>query len=438
MSTYQAIAERVIDTLKIGVYGTGTARTATTFTATADLQNSNAHGNESEGWWIESPNAPAGTGGTEADRVKPVKTIAASTGVLTQAGSSWTNTTDQFYFRLLHPAWHPTRVLKPLINRGLEKAWQTWRTILSDIPNADFEASTIGGTDSNATGSRSTTAANVWQGAAAGRVLNSAANGYHQMAAFDAMAGRQFISGGFARIAVGTGHVYVRDGSNSVAVKDLSFSGVGQPHYFSLNGTWPSTCYSGLVRVGGDGASDDVYYDDLFMYSLPLSRINAPSWVTQVKDPETGASLVKLFRQRNRLVGDNSSGPARAYDLERIPDNDWQLVYIPGAAQPLYFEFGKELDVNALPIIIQARRPFVYNDAGTRTGTLSADADTTPCPVDLAVAATMLIWCEENARPELGLWQNTYDLLQGQLEGELTQPAPHSGNMAGLAIQRIR
>ena len=55
--------------------------------------------------------------------------------------------------------------------------------------------------------------------------------------------------GGFVRITVGTAHIYVRDGTNAAAIADLSITGIGQPHYFQLSGTWPATCYSGLVRA---------------------------------------------------------------------------------------------------------------------------------------------------------------------------------------------
>ena len=55
MSTYKQGAERLIDVFGIGRYGTGTARTTTTFTAAVDLQNTKWGSDEFGGWWLEAP-----------------------------------------------------------------------------------------------------------------------------------------------------------------------------------------------------------------------------------------------------------------------------------------------------------------------------------------------------------------------------------------------
>ena len=428
--TVTQIWNRFVEETQIGFHGTGTFA-ATTLTDTVQLQNTNYQGNELRGWWLGYLDST-----TASDRAKPIKSngLVGSTGVLTHAGLNITGTGSAKNYSITRPDWNPVRYGIPLINRSLEMAWRWERAPLTIIANGDGEAAAVGGSDTSATVTRNTTAAYVFNGLASIRVANSGANGYHQYAGFDAAAGRSFTLGIFCRIAVGTAQVQVLTSGGTVIV-ETTVAGVGQWHYIQLSGTFPSDCYSALLRVGGTGATADTYWDDACLYWEPATRISGPSWVTQWRD-ERGQPAFRLLRMVNRLTGDGSAA-GKAYDWRLVDPQDYQIVNIPSAANKVEFELSAKLTRAAYgPIYIEARRP--YSDDGT----VDDGADTTECPIRLVTAGMKRLAANDRNSPHAdvkfggdGAYEAQWLQEQAKAASHLTLPALGE---RGMAWQELR
>ena len=419
MPTLQTILESFIDQTGIGHYGTLDSRAAGSITHIARLQNSEWPPNRFARWWIWCQ------GLTGDETVKPATTLATAT--LSQGATSYVNVTTLLAYRLLRPDWHPTLYVLPLVNRALLHGWQWWRAPLTLVSNGDGEATTVGGSDSNATATRTTTAANVYGGASAINVANSAANGYHQYATFDAARGRAFRVSAWVRITAGTARIQIIDVSNANAViEETTVTGVGEWRYVQMSDSFPSTCYRAAIRVGADDATGDTNWDDVDVYWEPITQILGPSWVTQWLTEENKPAF-RLLRSRNRLVADGNAA-GLAYNLELIDPSEYQVLNMPSAANPVVFELGKKLSSDMGPIIIEARRPF------SDFGVLALDADTTGCPTALAVALMRWLAAKERGLPNERELRAEKDHWQSQAQPILLSPPPDNSR-GGFAYE---
>src|SRR3990167_5641566 len=395
MPTLEAIVEEFLDQTGVGRYGTADSAPGSTSTVTdVTLLGQSTGTSDFDRWYVWFP---AATGNNIVNRATTV--TVSGTGVLSTIRAYASNTATEYL--LLRPEWHPTEYLLPLLNRSLRDCWQWWRTVLTVIPNGDSEASSVGGSDSSASTTRDTVAADVWQGEASLRVANSDANGYHQYATFDAAAGRPFRFGVMLRITTGTScFVRVIDVSNSNATiaEVTGISGIGQWHYVEVSGNFPETCYSAAVRVGSTGASDDTNWDDATLLWDPITKLVGPSYLTNWID-ENGEKALRLYQVTNKLTGSNDSGPARSYSSKLIDDKDYQILNIPTGANPVEVELGRGAVSGMNPILIESRRPF------SDFGALSAWTDSTDCPLELIVRRMKERAAKERGLPQYGQWK---------------------------------
>lgn len=421
MATLQAIMERFLDETGIGIYGTADSIQAGSITHIARLANTEWPANHFARWWGWRSVTVTGN-----DIVKPMTTLAAG-GVLSQgSGTNYSNTTA-LYYRLIRPEYHPTLYLLPLCNRALGRAWQWWRAPLTLVPNGDGESTTVGGSDSNATAARTTTAANVYNGASAINVANSAANGYHQYATFDAAAGRAFKVSAWVRITSGTARIQIIDITNSNnVIEEKTVTGVGQWHYVQMSDSFPATCYRAAIRTGADEATGDTNWDDVDVYWEPITQMLGPSWVTQWRTDDDKPAF-RLLRSRNRLTGDGSAA-AMAYNLELIAPDQYQLLNMPSAANPVVFELGRKLTGDMGPLIIEARRPFAD------FGALSTDTDSSGIGVELAAATMKWLCAKERGLGNERVFKAEMDHWQAQAQPILLSPPPDQPK-GGLAWQ---
>lgn len=429
MTTLGAILDDLVQSLQIGWAGTITSAATTSVTDTSRFQNSNWGNATFRNWWLERTTA------TAADRVRPISSLATGSGVLTHAGANYADTgtpPTHTAYRIWRPEYHPTLYVIPAVNRALKMAWTWWRAPLTPVANGDGESASVGGSDSSATTTRDTTAADVWDGEASLRVANSGANGYHQFADFDVGAGRAFRMTAMVRITVGTARAQVvaRGGAQSGTVlAQATATGIGEFQYIQFSGTFPSDCHKATVRIGADEATGDTNWDDVTLYWEPVTRIAGPSWLHQFRNDD-GEEMLRLYRRQNRIVGDGV-GPGRAYDLIEIDSNEYQVSLIPQAANPIQIELGRNLTSDQYPIGIESRRDYHSFLAAD----LSANTDTTGCPQKLAVAATKYLMAKERGWAGIDGYYLDYLAEQRREQSAVRKPPPDQRR--GMAYQRI-
>ncbi len=410
MTTLKQALEQFIDETRIGIYGTATARAATTITDAPNLANSNWTSGRLKGWWIQIPVDSATVTG-----VRPATTLTAA-GVLSQGGAVWGTTGDTPYYRLTQKDWHPTRDLLPLANRALKKAWEWWRGPLTMVPDGDMQA-VAAWTGTNCTTSKSTTRA--WGAAIkSARGLNTSANGYSASTAFETEPGRAFRFTVKAFAAVGTPYISVYDASGTLIVSvTASPTVLNTWQDVQVSGVFPYSANGGTatVRLGGVESTADIYWGEAVLVPEMQTRMALPTWLTEWKT-EQGEDALRVYRSMNRL-GTIGSWPARAYDLQQISPGDYQINQNPSSLNPLDIEFRRNTFQTGFPIIVEARRPFAS------FGAVSADADTSAITLDHWVKAMKDLAARERSLTDrLPLWEAEFNLWQKREASKLETP----------------
>ncbi len=144
-----------------------------TLTDLSRFQYSTYDGEQFLNNWLERPSVT-----TAANLLRRIASMNTSTGVLTHDGAAYSGDTTVLDYRVWRPEWHPRDYVVPLMNRALERAWTWDRFPLSIIANAGAENTSVGGSDSSATTTRGTTAANVFSGQASFHIVMSGAAGF--------------------------------------------------------------------------------------------------------------------------------------------------------------------------------------------------------------------------------------------------------------------
>ncbi len=419
-STLKQALEQFIDEMRIGIYGTATARAAQTITDAPNLANTNFTPGTYKGRWLHIPVDGAGLAG-----VRPVTTLTTA-GVLSQGGAAWGTTGDTPYYRLTAKDWHPTRDLIPLANRALKKAWQWWRGPLTMVPDGDMQVSTAWATVVNTTATKSTTRA--WGAAIrSSRTVNTSANGYQASTAFETEPGRGFRFTVKAFAAVGTPYISVYDaGGTLIATVTASPTGVLNTWQdVQVSGVFPYTANGGTatVRLGGVESNADIYWGEAVLVPEMQTRLALPSWVTEWRT-EQGEEALRMYRSMNRL-GTIGSWPARAYDLQLIAPGDYQIIQTPSGLNPLDIEFRRNTFQTGFPLIVEARRSFAS------FGAVSADADTSGITLDHWVKTMKDLAARERSLTDrLPLFEAEANLWQKREASKLETPVFDDRGMA--------
>src|SRR5262245_33555364 len=253
-------------------------------------------------------------------------TIATPGGaVVNQGGSAWTAPTigTNKYFSLTRPDWHPTIYVLPLINRGLEKAWQWYRGIITPVPDGDMEyADASQWVQVNATAIKDTTGF-VWSGRASLDVTLTGAGGGVQSQAFEVAPNRSFRFTVKCRPRVGTAQLAVIDGVTGLTQAFTRSSQLGMWQDLQVTGTFSPTTYTARVSLGGLSIGDRASWDDCSGFWSLMTKCNLPSWLTQWRTEE-GEDAARIYYARNRL-GTIDNWAAQAYDLGLLDPRSYQI-----------------------------------------------------------------------------------------------------------------
>lgn len=256
----------------------------------------------------------------------------------------------------------PPSVIEDAINEFLrnqrEEAWHP----VSLVADAGMEASGVTDwTDSDATSSKVTTAANVIFGRQALRVANSSAGGYTRTASIPVRPYQNYILAAIAQAAVGTARLQAYDVTNSVAIDAKTTDDeVHQVIAFTFQA--PSGCKELQIRLVGDEATADIYWDNLWLLHHASLRHRAN--VEELDD------IAQVKRVEWWMARGLSSGANFVYDADRWAFSvDGQASWEPtmSAVGGLYVRLTEFPLVTRLPMVVY-HRPHA---------TLSAESDTT-------------------------------------------------------------
>lgn len=207
-------------------------------------------------------------------------TYAPTTGAFTP-GLNWTDGgTDPTTFDIYRKG-ITTDMLGVAVNRALRKMRYASLVPLSILADADCDESgvTSWGTASNVTATKVITAGNVNRGMRALRTLCTSANGYLPTAAHAVRSNRAYYVQADVRAAVGTAKLIAWDSTNGAEIDSATYTYQGWGRlYFTF--TTPATCESLTLRLGGVGAADDAYWDDVMLYPADATEISLPSYIT--------------------------------------------------------------------------------------------------------------------------------------------------------------
>lgn len=278
------------------------------------------------------------------------------------------------------------------LNRALKRCYFDNTDPLSTKPagtvvaDAGFQSTaTSSYVESDADGGAATTftkvttanSENVYWGLGAGRIVNAAAGGYIRQR-YSVTEGEQWTVFNLTRLDSGTNsELVLQDVSNTAAIGTTVEHDQEAYQIMKRQESMPATCKILEVRHGGEGTTDDIYINGVWVYKNSARRIILDTtWESEFQMP----SLAYLS------VGGTTSGnnvwDAASSKLLPVPKEDYEFLIERPGANPYAVQF-RTSDWFNHPLIIQGRR--AYSDLTTFTLALS---ETTAAPLDLIEAAT--------------------------------------------------
>ena len=370
------------DGLGIRLGGTTTVNAASTFTTTSQelyRLSTNAPSTRLQGWYSFVGDDAA------ADQIRMIEShsvaaaAAANVTTVTHAGPNTSAGTSTAHWLLrIHPG-H----LIALINDALEL--ELADITLPVVQGTDWDMQTSGvtnWTDTNATSSKVTTAANVLYGVRGLRVALSGADGYSASPLVRIPRGQQVRVWAIGRADVGSAVATVVDGSGTTLT---TMSHTEENWTYMWEDLSPgSTAEEIGFRLGGDGASDDTYWAAIGVEVQDQQVFQLPAWA----DERFKVKSLALAR----FLGATDSGQNRqalSRELYSIMEgSDWRYISEHPSVNGYWVEIERRwLDYNS-PYFISGKPPYSY--FGTFTvpdeDTAAAVTETSTIPLHIVIS----------------------------------------------------
>jgi hypothetical protein len=278
--TLLQIVQAVADKLAIRESGTATGGTTGTLVANAyPFYTARTDANT-----VQYANAEIRpTSGTEAGNARDISAWAPTTGTFT-VGKAWAtgpanNDTFDIYLRGVR-----YDQIKAATNRALRERKYVTMTPLTLVPDGDMESSgvTSWGTASNTTATKVSTAGNLYRGTYSLFCNNSDVNGYLPSAEIPVTEGDQYNIEAVCKQTIGTAKLIVYDATNSAEIEnegteDEGLEWVKIAYTFNV----PSGCKKIVVRLLGEEANADIYWDNVILLRSGATEIALPDWITE-------------------------------------------------------------------------------------------------------------------------------------------------------------
>ena len=312
-----------------------------------------------------------------ADDYRDAGDLTVATGSLAP-DANWADTTIgtediYFVFNYIHPLW-----IIDAFNLALRQIYFQNDDWLSMAADPGFQSSGTGSyTASSTTFTKITTADsfNVFPPfIAAGRSANSGPNGYLEQQ-FRVDRGGEYYTGVLFRADVGTFELGWYDVTNSAEL-GTQVTSTEENWMFAWRRESVTSGSAGTetlgVRLRGDGATDDIYYNGLIVYPTQAKRLTiSTTWDTGFSTP----SLSYVTFSKNIAANVEAAWSMVRHE---IPRSDYAFIRTRPGANPNAIEFREGTNWLQYPILINGRRAHSDVDGPfTRvmTETTSADRD---------------------------------------------------------------
>ena len=418
--------------LILGTADTVGSVAAGTVTYTQRLQNTNWNAETLRGLWIFRPTVVA------ADRERQVASIAPSTGVVTQSGLNYTDTTIKLveWMSGIRPS-----ELFNLLLAAMEEQPMIHLTPLTSIPTASdpiFETTTTTNwTGANSTLSKITTAAQLPGDTLRGlRVLLTADGGYAQSPTLRGTAGNSVRADVTVRADVGTAELVAYDVTNTVEFGTAStYAGERSAHLWNVS-TLPSGCEEYAWRIGGVLDTADTYWANPSFVNLSADyNFFAPSFL----DDEFRFRKLRQALYRHPIASNSNADDYFSRDFQDWDlFTDFHLIAQHQVANPYMIQLRRNLP--SAQMFIESLRK--ASDFTTFTDDATGEALTTTAPVNQLVARWAIKVCQwfrdkGDLRPEIvSSWSNAYGILKRETEARPVESVAHHDDMSGM-FQRI-
>lgn len=406
MPTFAAIRARVIEDLGVGLnipiadIDTGSS-SASAIVSTKWFRNPNWHTNH-----FRNLNAAAHRPGaaSSADYWRLLGDLTISTGSVAPGANysdgTWSGETELniIYYGIHH------QQIDDAINRGMEDIPWLNEVFLSIFADGDMQAANTSSWtgSSGSTLSKVTTAARTPFGLKSLRVQNDSADDYAQSATVNIRQGAVVYIYAIASVdAGGSAELALYDVTNSADIGTLpatAESDEESPTFLYRMEAVPSTCKQLAVRLNGEASNSDIYWNALGGYPVNQRRIFLPS------------TFNERFKILSLAYAEFQTQDALSVATYEIPPSDYRFLYANPQANPYAIQFHTNKWLGK-PLVIQGRRP--YSDEIT----LSAETDTTTCPLHLiAAAASARLLTPENVRSKVPNGDQMYARARATVE----------------------
>lgn len=295
------------------------------------------------------------------------------------------------------------------INETLRNVVYRTRHLMTLVTDGDMETSgTTSWTASNSTLTKLTAAANVRLGKQAMQVANSSASGYARSGLVDVSPYQNYAVAADCRAISGTARLVLYDETNGATIDDRTSDIYGW-RWLHFNYTIPSGCERVSVRLVGDEATADLYWDNVSLRNVAATRMDLPSWVVN----ENAIEEVGVWRGGTGTASTDDEAGDYAVD-ERYAGvlHWWEIVEDATGLTPKRLEFWPLPSSDELLVLRGLR---VYDE-------LDDDTDTTDCPADLALAGALTkIYRELGDAANYTYWKARYNSYLGIYQPRLSR-----------------
>ena len=306
--------------------------------------------------------------------------------------------------------------IHPAINRAMEFIQAQVLIPLSHGSDLDYgmEASTdTNWTDvgSPTTSAKATTARRTPYGMRSYNLINDAANEGTRSATIGIRASSKLSAFAIASANVGTASFQPYDITNSAVVGTAITHGEEEPQLMHWTGNVPATCEEVALYMLGTTNTSDIFWNMTWLYKHDNLRLHLPSYVNEEFKAPT------IFIGRPRVNTGTGLWDAQSLDFEELKENrDYRFLMSQPSANPHSILMTSDAFYQ-YPIFVQVSRP--YSDLGA----LSAETDTTTCPLHLLLP-----------RARMELLDSVYKTkLPGDLFGLLRAKAQEEWERASIA-----
>ena len=323
------ILENCLQAGQLGMYGAATSGSTTTIVDTTKLIGGGFSARDWSSTWMRISKDAGGAAAAPEGEIRPVGAsgYAPSTGTMTIATNApaWTAAVaaGDIYQLWRYP--HPQDVLDILDNLLFEEMYWPSLTLLSELPDHDFEQSTLTGhwgTASNVTATLAT-AEPLAEGIRYLSLVTTSAAGYLPSVAMnvtqDGTSVPSFFASALVRCSAAstTAKMIIYDETNAAAITVVgtqTYTGLGWGRlWFTF--TLPVTCKQFTVRLSNVENLVTTYWDEIVLFPTSASDIALPWWVREREQ------IVGVFELNMRNIGTSVADPA----LIGEPTDDWDV-----------------------------------------------------------------------------------------------------------------